>query len=309
MATKLENPLADEAAPDLTGPESMTRRAYMQLKQDIIAGRLPPGLKLKIELLRRQYDMGASPIREALSLLTSDFLVERLDQRGFRVAKVSEAEFFELLKTRCWLEERALRESIQHGSIAWEEKVVLANYRLMRLPRAGREHSDNSPAVKIRTVQEQTAGAGGVKVQADEWDLAGRSGANRDGANGDGATTDRSGELRADQNPSGQSRSDQGARFMGEEQWEAAHKQFHMTLIAECGSSILLKICDQLYDQNIRYRQLSSAQAYPRRDVVEEHNAICDAVLARDPVKAVQLLLEHYRYTGQFVHQELSGGG
>lgn len=220
----------------------MTRRAYLQLKQDIIAGTLEPGLKLKIEVLRRQYDMGTSPIREALSLLTSDFLVERIDQRGFRVAKVSEAEFFELLKTRCWLEERALRESIQQGSTAWEEKVVLANYRLMRLPRSGTGQSDNS------------------------------------------------------------------ARFVGEEGWETAHKHFHMTLIAECGSSILLKICDQLYDQNIRYRQLSSAQAYPQRDVVEEHNAICDAVLARDPDKAVRLLLAHYRYTGDFVHQELSGG-
>ena len=35
----------------------------------------------------------------------SDHLVERLDQRGFRVAHVSEANFAELLKTRAWLEE------------------------------------------------------------------------------------------------------------------------------------------------------------------------------------------------------------
>ncbi|MGI9492376.1 MAG: GntR family transcriptional regulator, partial [Geminicoccaceae bacterium] len=58
--------------------------------------------------LRQAYGSGSSPIREALSLLTSDGLVERVDQRGFRVSLVSAETFDELLTTRCWLEERAL---------------------------------------------------------------------------------------------------------------------------------------------------------------------------------------------------------
>ena len=45
---------------------------------------------------------------EALSLLTSDYLVERKDQRGFRVLCRCR-KFEELLRTRCWLEDRAIR--------------------------------------------------------------------------------------------------------------------------------------------------------------------------------------------------------
>lgn len=222
------------ATSESANPESMTRRAYLRLRNDIITGVLKPGRKLKIEELRVGYAVGASPIREALSLLTADNFVERIDQRGFRVAPVSKQEFGELLKTRCWLEERALRESIVNGSHDWEEQVVLANYRLSRIPRS-------------------------------------------------------------------QSQSE----FISNDAWEVAHKHFHMTLIAECGSSILTSICDKLYDQNIRYRQLSGLKAYPKRDVTEEHNAICDAVLSRDADLAVSLLLDHYKRTSQFVWEQL----
>ena len=109
--------ITDESA----GSASMTSRAYSQMKQDIISGRLHPGQKLKIEELRQKYDTGTSPIREALSLLTSDYLVERKDQRGFRVSASAE-KFEELLRTRCWLEDRAIRESIaahHNGKRKW----------------------------------------------------------------------------------------------------------------------------------------------------------------------------------------------
>lgn len=217
------------------GSASMTSRAYSQMKQDIISGRLHPGQKLKIEELRQKYDTGTSPIREALSLLTSDYLVERKDQRGFRVSTASAEKFEELLRTRCWLEDRAIRESIARGSSQWEEKVVLANYRLSRIPRS--QSADN---------------------------------------------------------------------FIANQQWEVAHKDFHMTLISECGSSLLLTFCEQLYQQNIRYRQLSGATAYPERDIAEEHNSICDAVLSRDAELAAQLLVEHYNKTSHFVQRELT---
>ena len=214
---------------------SITSRTYEQMKKDIISGQLQPGRKLKIEELRQEYNAGTSPIREALSLLTSDHFVERLDQRGFRVSTIGAEAFQELLKTRCWLEERALRESIARGSVQWEEQVVLANYRLSRIPRS----------------------------QSDD-------------------------------------------HFVANNEWEVAHKHFHMTLIAECGSSLLLKFCDQLYQQNIRYRHLSGEQAYPERNIAEEHNAICDAVLARDADTAAQLLMEHYNNTSHFVTRELN---
>ena len=97
---------------------SITAQLFDRLRDDILNGNLQPGQKLKIESLREQYSVGASPVREALSMLTSEGLVQRLDQRGFRVSEISVSAFEELLRTRCWLEERALRESIASGSAA-----------------------------------------------------------------------------------------------------------------------------------------------------------------------------------------------
>ncbi len=228
---------ADEknATTERPSTESMTQQAYTRLREDIISGQLPPGQKLKIEVLRGIYDVGTSPIREALSLLTSDHFVERIDQRGFKVASVSATEFDELLKTRCWLEEKALRESIAHGESSWEEQVVLAAYRLTRIPRS----------------------------EAD-------------------------------------------GHFVSNIEWEKRHKHFHMTLISACRSSYLLKFCDQLYDQNVRYRQVAGKLAYPSRDIAAEHGAICDAVLARDADLASELLIGHYVNTGNFLKHHFS---
>jgi DNA-binding GntR family transcriptional regulator len=223
------------AQPDAqAAPESLTSRIYARLKEDILAARLEPSRKLKIEELRKSYDVGASPIREALSHLASDHLVERLDQRGFRVADVSGEEFDELRKTRCWLEERALRESIAHGGPDWEERVVLTAYRLVSVPQST---STN--------------------------------------------------------------------RYVANSEWEILHKAFHRALISACGSEILLRFCDQLYDQNIRYRMLSNLAAYPRRDSNAEHELIKEAALARDADLAVERLLAHYSRTGSYLTDQI----
>lgn len=119
-----------------TSVASLTSKVYALLRKDILTGVLKPGQKLRIEELKEQQGVGASPIREALSLLKSDFLVERVDQRGFYVAAVSRTNFDELLNTRCWLEERALRESIKNGDKGWEDAIVLAAYRSSHTPRS-----------------------------------------------------------------------------------------------------------------------------------------------------------------------------
>ena len=57
------------------------------------------------------------------------------DQRGFVVTPLTEADLDALTRTRCWLNETGLRESIAHGDSAWEELVVVSFYRLSRVPR------------------------------------------------------------------------------------------------------------------------------------------------------------------------------
>ena len=115
---------------------TLASSVYDMMRQDILKGDLPPGEKLRVEYLRDRYGVGASPIREALNRLSVDGVVMRVDQKGFRVAEVSVAELDELIKTRCWLEETAIRESIAAGDDAWEERLVLAFHRLSKTPRS-----------------------------------------------------------------------------------------------------------------------------------------------------------------------------
>jgi len=91
----------------VTRPDtSATQKTYVELRRMIVCGEIDPGEKLKIEGLRKRLHTGASPIREALSLLTSDNLVERMDQRGFRASpnrmvraqRVGDAAFEDLHK-------------------------------------------------------------------------------------------------------------------------------------------------------------------------------------------------------------------
>ncbi len=114
---------------------------YSRLRHDILSGVLPPGEKLRVDFMRDRYSVGNSPIREALNRLSSDGLVVREDQKGFHVARVSRTELEELIRTRCWLEDLALRESIAHGGTAWEENLVLAFHRLSRVPRSSKERT------------------------------------------------------------------------------------------------------------------------------------------------------------------------
>lgn len=124
---------------DPASTQSSTQRAYLTLRNDIITGRIPPGERLKIDTLKVGLDTGASPVREALSLLTSDQLVERLDQRGFRVAKTSRAQFQEILHLRCNLEELAARDSLAHGDRVWEDALVLAHHHMSQASRGDAE--------------------------------------------------------------------------------------------------------------------------------------------------------------------------
>ena len=105
---------------------------YDQLKTDILTGSLQPGIKLRLRDLIEQYNTGNSPLREALNRLSAVGMVIREENRGFRVSPVTPEELMELTRTRCWLEETALRESIAHGDKAWEERIVLAYHWLAR---------------------------------------------------------------------------------------------------------------------------------------------------------------------------------
>ena len=118
-----------------TAKGTLASAAYHRLRQEIITAEIPPGSKLKIRNLCDRFEVGLSPIREALSRLATEGLVRQFDQRGFTVAPLTESDLVELTMARCWLNETGLRQSIEKGGAQWEEQIVLSFYRLSRAKR------------------------------------------------------------------------------------------------------------------------------------------------------------------------------
>ena len=234
---KVVTSIVDLAGQGAAGTLAST--VYDRLRGDILSGSLPPGEKLRTEALRARYEVGNSPIREALNRLSADGLVTREDQKGFRVASASRADLEELVKTRCWLEAIALRESIENCYDYWEEGVVLSFHRLSRVRRSSsEEHYTVNP------------------------------------------------------------------------EWERLHRAFHLALLSACGSRWLLQYCAQLNDQADRYRQLaiiaSCSFSYPRRNELNEHEAMMKAATSRDADEAVSLLMAHYERTAGIIRESIS---
>lgn len=119
---------------DVPSEEKTTaERAYRLMREDIVSGVLVPGQKLKIEMLRNLYKIGAGPLREAMSRLAGDHLVEILGQRGFVVAAFSAQDAREIGDLRKLVEAEALALSIPQGDTAWEERVITTFHRLERV--------------------------------------------------------------------------------------------------------------------------------------------------------------------------------
>ncbi|MTD53049.1 GntR family transcriptional regulator [Amycolatopsis pithecellobii] len=107
---------------------------FARLKADILSGDLPPGSKLAFASLSQRYSASVGVTREALSRLTELGLVVAEPQVGFRVPTVTAADLSDLTLARCEIEGSALVQSVEHGDLAWETRVVASHYALERTP-------------------------------------------------------------------------------------------------------------------------------------------------------------------------------
>lgn len=100
-----------------------------------------------------------------------------------------------------------------------------------------------------------------------------------------------------------------GSRPEEFERWFSAHLEFHEQLISGSGNSILTKICGDLLragDLYVRWliESAETATSWPapgNRAHVAEHQAILNAVLARDAELASALYRAHLQLTGTLI--------
>jgi len=109
---------------------SLALQCYEQLQQEIIQGVLLPGMKLKVIPITQRFGIGQSPVREALSKLSAFGLVEVEENKGFRVASVSEVDIRDTYKVFTAIEITALIWAMKLGDVHWEANIIAQFHKL-----------------------------------------------------------------------------------------------------------------------------------------------------------------------------------
>jgi DNA-binding GntR family transcriptional regulator len=150
-------------------------RTYEALRSRIVLGDLAPLAKLKIAELADEFEVSPGAVREALSRLTTDGLVEARDQRGFRVAPISLSDLDDLTETRVEIEKLALGQAIDRGDAAWEAEIRAALAEMAAHPQSPRDLQ--SAARHARFHAALVAGCGSptlLRIRSDLYDHAER---------------------------------------------------------------------------------------------------------------------------------------
>jgi len=116
-----------------TSDSTLSQQCYEQLQNEIIEGILIPGQKLKVAPIKERFNIGQSPVREALSRLVSFGLVEIEDNKGFRVSTISESDIRDTYTIFTQIENIALSLAIKHGDAIWEANIVAELHKLSLL--------------------------------------------------------------------------------------------------------------------------------------------------------------------------------
>ena len=113
---------------------SLVEDVYDVLRADILFGRRLPSSRLPLNEIAETHGVSLSVVREAVTRLASEDLVEATPQRGFHVRSISLADLHDLTWVRIQIEGLALRQAIAKGDVTWEANLVAAHHRLAATP-------------------------------------------------------------------------------------------------------------------------------------------------------------------------------
>jgi DNA-binding GntR family transcriptional regulator len=117
-----------------SGAPTRAEKVYAELRSDILNGRIGPGERLPFAQLCERYQASTGVLREVLPRLVEQGLATSERQFGFRVIPVSEADLRHLTELRVTIESQALRQSVEHGELAWQSRLVAVHHTLAATP-------------------------------------------------------------------------------------------------------------------------------------------------------------------------------
>ena len=92
------------------------RRAVIELREKILSGELPGGMRLFEVPIAELLDISRTPVREALSRLTEEGLLDRLPSGGFVVRRFGFADVIDAIEVRGVMEGMAARLAAERGA-------------------------------------------------------------------------------------------------------------------------------------------------------------------------------------------------
>ena len=115
----------------IEAPPSLTERAVLALRRDILTTRLAPGKTVSEAAVAAHLELGKAPVRAALARLAEEGLVQASPRRGWMVSLVTIRDIHEVFDLRLILEPEAARRAagrMDAGMLARLDDVCAAGY-------------------------------------------------------------------------------------------------------------------------------------------------------------------------------------
>ncbi|MFI5618114.1 GntR family transcriptional regulator [Streptomyces sp. NPDC051567] len=131
----------------MPGSGAVTRNTLRQqiadaLRDEVLAGRMPPGTEFTVKQIAEQYEVSATPVREALVDLSAQGLLELVQHRGFRVRSYTVDEFRGMVEARTLIVDGIFRRLTEGGTLPGSgEMLVSIRRRAEEARRAARSGS------------------------------------------------------------------------------------------------------------------------------------------------------------------------
>ncbi|MQA10651.1 MAG: FCD domain-containing protein [Pseudonocardiaceae bacterium] len=101
--------------PSFSSRRNLREEITQTLRAAVISGELRPGVVYSAPNLATQFEVSATPVREAMLDLAKEGLIETVRNKGFRVTEPSEKELNELTELRSLIEVPTVRRIAEHG--------------------------------------------------------------------------------------------------------------------------------------------------------------------------------------------------
>jgi DNA-binding GntR family transcriptional regulator len=127
--------------PPMPAAATRTERLRLKIEEQILTGKLKPGMKLDEAEIGRRYGLSRTPVREAFNALMASGLVELRARQGAFVARPSHRTISEMVETMAIFEVNCARMAARRLTVGDKKAIVTAQ---KKCERAAKSTSSNA---------------------------------------------------------------------------------------------------------------------------------------------------------------------